>query len=803
LETALAYKAFLTNLIGLDGTVESGGLLQSYVRGTTTPLPLYSDLGVTPLTNPVVADSLGQLTVMYNDALQYSWQAKTADNTATLWEATVTGGVVSYTYLNDGLIQQFEENATGDGTETEYTINDVVLTSSYQLVVSIDGLIQPTTTYSVGNNGTDTTVTFTTAPPNGSAIYMRSMAAQGLTGPAGTPADMDSYTTLSGGDGTETHWVRTSGSLNRKVTTNNTPVTATSSTTARTLAARFAEVFNVKDYGATGDGSTNDTTAIQAAATACRTAGGGILFFPAGNYLVTLNIKVGSNTTVRGVGTASRIFATQATFTGVNTGTDSTTTCQIIKNHNHSASSITDSDITVEDIKIDYTDVVVSGGGAHCVSMRYAERINIRRVYGTKGENTTMLRACRDAIVDSCNAYDQLNCYYDAYEGGSNLTVQNCTGRNPPGNYISQGIQFNGGGATMYRPKAIGNQLYGVRGATGQSTAIAMSGLTGDDCEDALSMGNHIEDSDIGLVMADGGGWGLSIGDTFKNVDQLPIYLQNGSPDHKYCRVLYPHLIDCDHSVASQAMISIAGEGHEVRGVQVTNTDGVANYACIAWFTADATDCFLEILRAPTGSSSRVLTDGTNCRYIDHDPSTGKETRNYALGLTSVSLDNTGLKIRDTNASHDLSIVPGSNITADRTLTIVTGDANRSLTLNADVELGGAWASYTPTATAQTGSFTTLGTVSGRYQQVGKTVHFYVSVAITTNGTAADFVKVTLPVAARSANAGNASGREPSTGTLLFGTLVNTSDVWVSTPSGTYPGGDGRTIQVAGVYEAA
>lgn len=52
-------------------------------------------------------------------------------------------------------------------------------------------------------------------------------------------------------------------------------------------AFRFSnDVFNVKDkdYGAVGDGSTNDTTAVQAAVDACIAAGGGIVFFPKGIY---------------------------------------------------------------------------------------------------------------------------------------------------------------------------------------------------------------------------------------------------------------------------------------------------------------------------------------------------------------------------------------------------------------------------------------------------------------------------------------------------------------------------------------
>lgn len=46
-------------------------------------------------------------------------------------------------------------------------------------------------------------------------------------------------------------------------------------------------VFDVKDYGAAGDGSTDDTTSLQNAINAANAAGGGIVFFPIGNYKIT------------------------------------------------------------------------------------------------------------------------------------------------------------------------------------------------------------------------------------------------------------------------------------------------------------------------------------------------------------------------------------------------------------------------------------------------------------------------------------------------------------------------------------
>lgn len=53
-----------------------------------------------------------------------------------------------------------------------------------------------------------------------------------------------------------------------------------------------------------------------------------------------------------------------------------------------------------------------------------------------------------------------------------------------------------------------------------------------------------------------------------------------------------------------------------------------------------------------------------------------------------LTLTNTGLHILDTNATHDLIIKPGSNITADRTLTLTTGDADRTLTLSGNLTVG-------------------------------------------------------------------------------------------------------------------
>jgi len=74
-----------------------------------------------------------------------------------------------------------------------------------------------------------------------------------------------------------------------------------------------AETFNIRDYGATRDDETDDTAAILAALDACRAAGGGKVFVPAGTYLLARQaaespiLPLPSNLVFCGEGTASTL----------------------------------------------------------------------------------------------------------------------------------------------------------------------------------------------------------------------------------------------------------------------------------------------------------------------------------------------------------------------------------------------------------------------------------------------------------------------------------------------------------------
>lgn len=95
------------------------------------------------------------------------------------------------------------------------------------------------------------------------------------------------------------------------------------------------QVFNVKHpaYGAKGDGSTDDTTAIQAAINACSTAGGGTVLLPAGVFVV-VQISLPSLVELAGAGEEVTILREKSggnntvlvsSNFGFNTGTNNTT----------------------------------------------------------------------------------------------------------------------------------------------------------------------------------------------------------------------------------------------------------------------------------------------------------------------------------------------------------------------------------------------------------------------------------------------------------------------------------------------
>lgn len=73
---------------------------------------------------------------------------------------------------------------------------------------------------------------------------------------------------------------------------------------------------------------------------------------------------------------------------------------------------------------------------------------------------------------------------------------------------------------------------------------------------------------------------------------------------------------------------------------------------------------------------------------LDADKLDGNEASAFAQVDGSAPFDNTGLQVDDTGGDHQLTIAPGEDFSADRTLSIDMGDAARTLTFSGNPTLG-------------------------------------------------------------------------------------------------------------------
>lgn len=85
-------------------------------------------------------------------------------------------------------------------------------------------------------------------------------------------------------------------------------IQGSASSVATTVQAKLRQTVSVKDFGAVGDGTTNDTTAIQAAINAMNSIGGGQVYFPSGTYK-TGALTMYANIAIQGAGIGQTIIA--------------------------------------------------------------------------------------------------------------------------------------------------------------------------------------------------------------------------------------------------------------------------------------------------------------------------------------------------------------------------------------------------------------------------------------------------------------------------------------------------------------
>lgn len=138
-------------------------------------------------------------------------------------------------------------------------------------------------------------------------------------------------------------------------------ITGAKTFNAKSLLDKGEIVFDVRAYGALGTGAGTDSTAINAAIAAASAGQGGVVFFPAGDFIINATLTVPSNVSLRGSGRrATRLFKNGATYPVITIA---------------GTAGVNVEKITISDLSIEGNNQTGFGISAH-----YAQLINVNNV---------------------------------------------------------------------------------------------------------------------------------------------------------------------------------------------------------------------------------------------------------------------------------------------------------------------------------------------------------------------------------------------------------------------------------------
>ena len=342
-----------------DGNVLSGGKIYTYIAGSSTPAVTYTNAsGSIQHSNPIILNSAGRVPtgeIWLTDGITYKFVINNANDALIGTYDNVIG--INSNFLNF-LAEQEIQTATAN--QTVFTLT----TTQYQpgtntLLVFVDGVNQygPGAQYAYTETST-TVVTFTNGLHVGALVKFTTTQA------------------LSG------------GAIDSSMVTYDPPFTGSVITNVE---AKLAQIVNVKDFGAIGDGTTDDTVAVQAAFNS-----GVKAIYATGTFLITNNLTLPDGVCFYGW--------PRATITTDGGG-----------------NFIVTDNSTIENIDFDWDSTA-------------------RRVYGDNASSITFR---------NCTSYNSTGNGFDLFNGPIDLMFENCTA------YGNGGYGIAALGSTTQRPNRI------------------------------------------------------------------------------------------------------------------------------------------------------------------------------------------------------------------------------------------------------------------------------------------------------------------------------------------------------------
>lgn len=517
----------------------------------------------------------------------------------------------------------------------------------------------------------------------------------------------------------------------------------------QTIQNKLRESISVKDFGAIGDGVVDDTAAIQLAATA---ASGKTLIFPSGTYKIINGFDVtGDNTVIIGYSATLSYQKTSNTFNhcvrlfGNNMRIDGLRIISpsgLIRNDTGfgisvGATATQTKNIIIENCIIDK----IASAGIWFTNVNNS-LVSTCQIINCLADGVHFSDGCYDINVDGCSFKNN---------GDDNIAIVNdIVGLPYVGRFsISNNIIEGGSSITGHGVAIIGASLGVIEGNVISNTVAAGIGtyfaVDIEKTNNLLITSNKITNCGVGGSIF--GGCGISLQQSTSTTISGNLISNIAYNATKICGGIY---------VTSSSRLIIFGN---------TFDDNACDQIII---TGDG-EVIISANTFGYGAREGILISGTVTKAIAKD--------NIFLATAGTNDIKINLPSGTVNCLNN-SLTKAVSITA----------SSSNLYKN-------EFESFTPIITAQSGSITTSnGSII--YQRSGKFVYIYASITITTNGTGAGSVTVSLPFAMQ----GVLCGREISiTGLELQAISTGSASMSIFRYDNGYPGANGTTFVLSGV----